>query len=181
MTKPYLLFSLTLSILLSFHSHGNAYTNNKKEKLLKISQHTSQLSRIKKKYKYIYLRANQVNLRAGPSTKYPINWVIRKKGEPLKFLTSFYQWIKVQNINGHQGWLQVPMITTKYMYGVIVNKNHRPITAYAMANLKSRKVVKLEPGVRVRVLKCIENKWCKIRVNKFKAWITSENLWGHNT
>ena len=173
--------SFFIICLSSLCSYGKNSTNHISH-THKVSQQTLQLSRIHKKHKFIYLRANQVNLRAGPSGRYPINWTIHSKGEPLKFLTSFYQWIKVEDIAGHQGWLQAPMISTRYMYGIIIanKKNNNPIIGYAMANPKSRKIIKLEPRVRVRVLKCTEKNWCKIRIAKYKAWIKLKNLWGVN-
>ena len=162
-------------------NYSNPYKKIKSTRQKKSSSPSAQLSHIRKKYKYVYLRAAKVNLRAGPSTKYPINWIITQKGEPLKFLTSFYQWIKIETVDGYKGWLQAPMISTRYMYGIIINKQNHPVTAYAMSNIQSRKIVKLEPGVRVRVLKCIDTKWCKIKIDKFKAWLKLQNLWGVNS
>jgi SH3-like domain-containing protein len=132
----------------------------------------------KKKYNFVYLRSSEVNLRAGPDTKYPIKWTIRNKGEPLKVLRSFYQWLNVKDIHGNKGWLQEPMISVRYMYGIVVNK--KPIIGYAMPSSSSKKIVKLEPGVRLRVFKCKDTGWCKIRTEKFKAWIPRKNLWGIN-
>jgi SH3-like domain-containing protein len=130
--------------------------------------------------KYVYLRASKVNLRAGPSFRYPIKWTINKRGEPLKVLGKFYQWINVETIHKNKGWLQVPMISTRYMHGIVISKNKKPLIAYAMPSSASKKIVKLELGVRLRVLKCKANKWCKIRTEKFKAWIPRKNIWGIN-
>jgi SH3-like domain-containing protein len=130
--------------------------------------------------KYVYLRSNKVNLRAGPNFHYPIKWTITQRGEPLKVLGKFYQWINIETINKNKGWVQEPMISTRYTYGIVISKKDKPLIAYAMPSSSSKKIVKLEPGVRLRVLKCDKNKWCKIRAEEFKAWLPQENLWGIN-
>jgi len=166
MIKPTLLLASTICILLSLQGHGS--TSSKK----------FFISETNKTYKYVYLRANKVNLRSGPNTRHPIKWTVRNKGEPMKVLGNFYQWLNVEDIHGNKGWLQTPMISVRYMYGIVVDK--KPVIGYAMDSPASRKIVKLEPGVRLRVLKCKNTGWCKIRADNFKAWILQKNLWGIN-
>ena len=38
-------------------------------------------------------------------------------------------------------------------------------------------VLKIEKG-RVLVLLDCENNWCKVKSNKFKGWIKTDNIWG---
>jgi len=130
--------------------------------------------------KFVYLKSNEVNLRSGPDGQHPIVWTIRNKGEPLKVLETFYQWLNVKTIAENKGWVQSPMVSIRYMYGVVVNETKKPVIGYAMNSSSSRKIVRLEPGVRLRVLKCNDTKWCKIRINTFTAWIPQKNLWGIN-
>jgi SH3-like domain-containing protein len=130
--------------------------------------------------KYVYLKSNQVNLRSGPNHQHPISWTIRNRGEPLKVLGTFYHWIQVEDINGHKGWLQTPMTSTKYQYGIVITPSKKPILGYASDSTASRKLIKLEPGVRLQVLKCKPSSWCKIRINQYKAWIPQNNIWGVN-
>lgn len=131
--------------------------------------------------KFVYLKSNQVNLRSGPNHQHPISWTIHNRGEPLKVLGTFYHWIQVEDINGHKGWLQTPMTSTKYRYGIVITASKQPILGYASDSTDSRKLIKLEPGVRLQVLKCKTTGWCKIHINQFKAWIPMNNIWGMNS
>lgn len=126
---------------------------------------------------FVYLRADEVNLRSGPDARHPVKWVIKSRGEPMKVLEKFYQWLRVQNINGYEGWIQMPM-TGRRKYAIVISNNKKPITAHATNSVKSRKIVRLEHGVRVGVSKCNESGWCKISIEGFKAWIDKKNLWG---
>ena len=36
--------------------------------------------------RYVTLRANEVNLRAGPGEQFPIQWVYRRKGLPVEVI-----------------------------------------------------------------------------------------------
>jgi SH3-like domain-containing protein len=130
--------------------------------------------------KYVYIKSNKVNLRAGPDFQYPIKWIITSRGEPMKVLGTFYQWIHLEDINGNKGWLQTPMVSTRRTYGIVINPTKQPIIAYATDSALSRKIAKLEPGVRLQVLKCKASQWCKISANNLKAWIPQKNLWGVN-
>lgn len=127
---------------------------------------------------FVYLKASEVNLRSGPDARHPIKWVIKSRGEPMKVLERFYQWVHVRNIEGFEGWIQMPLLSNKRKYGVVINTNKKPVLAYATNSVNSRKIVRLQPGVRVGVSKCNDTGWCKISINEFKAWINKHNLWG---
>ena len=165
-------------ILLSFLTFPLSSYSEKLDKAAKIPQAKKKSSHTTEKY--VYIKSNKVNLRAGPDFQYPIKWIISNRGEPMKVLGTFYQWIHLEDINGNKGWLQTPMVSTRRTYGIVINPTKQPIIAYATDSTSSRKIAKLEPGVRLQVLKCKASQWCKITTNNLKAWIPQKNLWGIN-
>src|SRR3546814_11623503 len=51
------------------------------------------------------LRAEPVNMRVGPSQDYPIEWVYRRKGLPVKVVRVVEGWRLVRDPDGAQGWV----------------------------------------------------------------------------
>jgi SH3-like domain-containing protein len=41
----------------------------------------------------------------------------------------------------------------------------------------SRPIAKLEKG-RLLIIKKCKNNWCKIKTDKYKGWIDTNNVWG---
>ncbi len=46
--------------------------------------------------RYVTLRANEVNLRAGPGEQFPIQWVYRRKGLPGEVIGKSDVWRKIR-------------------------------------------------------------------------------------
>src|SRR6187431_1984024 len=51
------------------------------------------------------LRAEEVNMRVGPSEAYPIEWVYRRRGLPVKVVRVMQGWRLVEDPDGERGWM----------------------------------------------------------------------------
>ena len=51
------------------------------------------------------LRAEHVNMRVGPSEAYPIEWVYRREGLPVKVVRVMQGWRLVEDPDGERGWI----------------------------------------------------------------------------
>lgn len=52
------------------------------------------------------LRADEVNMRAGPGMNYPILWVYHRRSMPVKILREFDVWRLIEDQDGQKGWVQ---------------------------------------------------------------------------
>ncbi|MGH7088184.1 MAG: SH3 domain-containing protein, partial [Stellaceae bacterium] len=59
------------------------------------------------------LRADLVNLRAGPGTSYPIQWVYQRRGLPVEVTAAFDVWRRVRDSDGTEGWVHERMLTRR--------------------------------------------------------------------
>src|SRR6187399_3761121 len=59
------------------------------------------------------LRAGEVNMRVGPSEDFPIEWVYRRQGLPVKVVRVMQGWRLVQDPDGTRGWIHERLLTTK--------------------------------------------------------------------
>ena len=124
--------------------------------------------------RFVSLSSGEVNLRTGPGTRYPIDWVYTKKNLPVEIINEFDTWRKVKDIQGSEGWVHKSMISG-YRYGIIKDDEH---IVRSSPKHESIVIARLEPGVIVKVDTC-EKLWCDISVNgNYRGWVEKEALWG---
>lgn len=55
--------------------------------------------------RFAALRADDVNMRAGPGQRYPIQWVYHRRGLPVQIEREFDVWRLVEDADGVKGWV----------------------------------------------------------------------------
>ena len=149
--KNYLVFLITSLLVLFFFS--KLYANESKN--------------------FWSLKNNQVNLRQGPSFKYPIKLIYKKKYLPVLILDTSETWRKIKDFNNNYGWIHVSQLSKKK---TALNFKNNSIL-YKNPTIYSKPIAKLESGRLVLIKKC-NQKWCKISSGEFIGWINKSFLWG---
>ena len=62
---------------------------------------------------FLSLKTNEVNLRQGPSFKYPIILIYKKKYLPIIILEKSETWRKVKDFENNSGWIHVSQLSKK--------------------------------------------------------------------
>ena len=122
---------------------------------------------------FLSLKNDEVNVRVGPSTKYPIKFTYKKKYLPLEVLDKSETWRKIKDFENNSGWIHVSQLSKKKS---ALNINNNSLL-YKKPTIYSKPIAKLEAGRLVLIKKC-EDKWCKITSGKYGGWIKLEYLWG---
>ena len=123
--------------------------------------------------KFLSLKNNEVNLRQGPSFKYPIKLIYKKKYLPVLILDKSETWRKIKDFNNNYGWIHVSQLSKKK---TALNFKNNSIL-YKNPTIYSKPIAKLESGRLVLIKKC-NQKWCKISSGEFIGWINKSFLWG---
>lgn len=131
---------------------------------------------------YASVKSSEVNVRKGPNSRYPIEWVYTKKGEPVEVIAQFEHWYRIKDFNGEEGWVKSIMVTSKRRTGIIITKPQDKSTkSYAKLHIDPEKSAKIlaniESSKRVDLVKCTKS-WCQIKVANIVGWIEKTNLWG---
>ena len=124
--------------------------------------------------KFLSLKNSEVNLRQGPSFKYPIKLIYKKKYLPVLILDRSETWRKIKDFNNNSGWIHVSQLSKKKT--ALNFKNNSII--YKNPTIYSKPLAKLESGRLLLINKC-DLKWCKITSGDFKGWIDKNYLWGN--
>ena len=120
------------------------------------------------------LRADEVNMRVGPSEAYPIAWVYRRQGLPVKVVRVRQGWRLVEDPDGVRGWI-VARLLDPDRGAIVVGDGLAELRAAPEAAAPVR--WRAEPGV-AGVLGDCEAGWCKLDVAGRAGWVRAERLWG---
>ena len=63
--------------------------------------------------KFLSLKNNEVNVRIGPSKKYPVQYTYKKKYLPLEVLDKFDTWRKIKDFENNSGWIHISQLSKK--------------------------------------------------------------------
>ena len=122
---------------------------------------------------FLTLKNNEVNLRLGPSFKYPIKLVYKKKYLPVEIIDKSETWRKVKDFKNNSGWIHTSQLSKKK---AAINMKEKSII-YKKPTIYSKPLAKLEIGRLVLIKKCRID-WCKVKTGNFYGWIFKSTLWG---
>jgi SH3-like domain-containing protein len=125
--------------------------------------------------RFVALRSDDVNLRAGPGTRYPIEWVFKRRDLPMEIEREFDVWRLVRDPDGVRGWVQQATLVGRRSFivtGADRTVRHDPQdTAAAVAIL--------QPGVIGHIRSCeAQSDWCQVQVADYKGWLKRSDFWG---
>lgn len=125
--------------------------------------------------RFVSLRADVVNLRTGPSRRYPIDWVFTRAGLPIKIIAEFDGWRQVRTQDGTSGWIHKSLLSAKRTVAVAGREDR----IYREPDKSSPISAFVEPGVIASLQDC-ERGWCRVTVDNYRVtgWMPQDVLWG---
>lgn len=125
--------------------------------------------------RFVSLRAEEVNMRAGPGVRYPVDWVYKRKNMPVEVIAEFGTWRKVRDIQGTQGWIHQSMLSSNRW--VTITGQAR--TLRRKADSQAPAVARVEPGASAQVIECPdESGWCRLSAGGYDGWLRRVEFWG---
>jgi SH3-like domain-containing protein len=118
--------------------------------------------------------ASELNMRVGPSADYPISWVYKRPGLPVKVLRVHESWRLVQDPSGAKGWVASRLLSPDR--GAIVSGG-RPTPMRAGPSPESQLKWFIEAGVVGELGDCTMG-WCEFTVGNREGWVEQARLWG---
>ena len=128
--------------------------------------------------RFAALRSDEVNLRAGPGTRYPIAWVYKRRNLPVKIEREFEVWRLVEDADGVKGWVHQATLTGRR--GLLITGAERTLRAAAADG--AAPVARLKPGVVGQILHCdAASDWCQVQVKEYRGFLRRSEFWGTTT
>lgn len=123
---------------------------------------------------WVSLRADEANMRVGPSESYPIEWVYQRKGLPMRVVRKLSGWRLVEDPDGTRGWI-VSRFLSLERTAIVIGKDPAPMRAQADA--EGKVLWRAEPGVSGSLGDC-RNGYCRFAVGERSGWVAKKRLWG---
>lgn len=123
--------------------------------------------------RFVTLKTNKANMRAGPGMDYPIKWEYHRRGLPLKVVGEFDIWREVVDHDGTTGWMHRQTLSGKRM--ALITSSMEKIRQYD--NPEARVIAVAEKGVLAELNQC-RGLWCRINASGMDGWIRKNAIWG---
>ena len=125
------------------------------------------------------LRTEEVNLRTGPGTRYPIDWVYKRRDLPVRVEREFDVWRLVALPDGTKGWVSGATLVTHRTFSVVGSTAAPERVLRATASEEAAVVARLKPGVIGRIRTCeIGAAWCQVQIGEYRGWLRRDAFWG---
>ncbi|WP_043540244.1 SH3 domain-containing protein [Salinarimonas rosea] len=133
--------------------------------------------------RYVSLKTDKVNLRAGPSKDHVTRWVFERAGLPVEIIAEFDNWRRIRDSDGEDGWVWHSLLSGRRTALVAPwERGGDPLDLRARESEEAAVVARLEPGVVVGVELC-SGDWCRVVADgpgrsEIPGYLRQEMLWG---
>lgn len=125
--------------------------------------------------RFVSLRSDQVNMRAGPGARYPVDWVYMRRDLPVEVIAEYETWRKIRDPDGVEGWVHQSMLAGRRMAVVRGRRSMLRRTADDSASAAAW----LEPGVVLRLHQCpTGSDYCRVETEGYQGWLRRGEIWG---
>lgn len=123
--------------------------------------------------RYVSLKANEANVRRGPSLSHRIDWVFARRDMPLRVVGEYGHWRRVVDREGMGGWVHYSLLSGNRT--VIVDRDLLALRTQPVAD--ATEVALLELGVIADLGEC-GPEWCRLRADGYRGWAHKAAIFG---
>jgi SH3-like domain-containing protein len=123
--------------------------------------------------RFVTLKSDEANLRAGPGLEYPVLWQYRASNLPVRVDAEFGIWRKIVDHDGTAGWMHGSVLSLRRM--AIVKTNMAKIHSNPDS---SANVIALAERNALMELQSCPKSWCKVKAENVRGWIKRQAIWG---
>ncbi|HZF76597.1 MAG TPA: SH3 domain-containing protein, partial [Acetobacteraceae bacterium] len=127
--------------------------------------------------RFAALRSDEVNMRVGPGTTFPIEWTFQRRDLPVQIIGEFQLWRRIRDADGTEGWVHSSTLTGRRNF--LVRPGTTEVTLRRRAEDAAAPVARLQPGVIGRFRECEPNApWCEVQVAGHRGYLKRADVWG---
>src|SRR5436305_10969693 len=116
--------------------------------------------------RYVSLKSDHVNVRAGPTKDNDVAWVYTRSGLPVEITAEFESWRRVRDSEGAEGWVYHSLLSGRRTAVVTMKSKDDLASPYDRADRASAVAARLQAGVVTQVKRCTSG-WCHVAGNGF--------------
>src|ERR1700692_1717513 len=127
--------------------------------------------------RYVSLKSDHVNVRAGPTKDNDVAWVYTRSGLPVDITAELETWRRVRDAEGAEGWVYPSLLSGRRTAVITMKAKDELASLYDSADQTSAVTARLQAGVVALVKHCAAG-WCHVAGNGFDGWIPPAPVWG---
>jgi SH3-like domain-containing protein len=127
--------------------------------------------------RYVSLKSDHVNVRAGPTKDNDVAWVYTRSGLPVEITAEFENWRRVRDSEGAEGWVYHSLLSGRRTAVITMKTKDDLASLYDRPDSNGTISARLQAGVVAQVKRCTTG-WCRVTGNGFDGWIEQQRLWG---
>lgn len=127
--------------------------------------------------RFVSLKADKVNVRAGPTRTHDVTFVYTHAGLPVEITAEYGNWRRIRDWEGSEGWVYHSLLSGRRT-ALVTPKNKDDLVALHDAPREQSAVTaRLEAGVRASLKRCTGT-WCYLSGGQFEGWVEQYRIWG---
>lgn len=128
--------------------------------------------------RFAALRSDEVNMRSGPGTRFPIEWTYQRRELPVEIVREFELWRRIRDPEGTEGWVHQSTLMGRRSF-IVRGAPGTEVMLRRRAEDQAQPVARLRPGVVGRVRACeANNPWCEAQIGEHRGYIKRADIWG---
>jgi len=129
--------------------------------------------------RFVSLKPDRVNVRAGPTKDHDVTWIYTRAGLPVEVTAEFDNWRRIRDWEGAEGWVYHSLLSGRRTATVAPKaKDKQQVSPlYDRPDAHAAVVAKLQAGVLAAIKRC-NGSWCRLSGEGFDGWIEQDRLWG---
>jgi SH3-like domain-containing protein len=128
--------------------------------------------------RFVSLKSDKVNVRAGPTKDHDVAWVYNRAALPVEVTAEFENWRRIRDWEGAEGWVYHSLLSGRRTALVSPqSKGKELLELRDKPDGASGINAKLQHGVLATVKRCKDG-WCRLVGEGFDGWIEQARLWG---
>jgi len=127
--------------------------------------------------RFVSLKADRVNVRAGPTREHDVTWVYTHTGLPVEITAEYSNWRRIRDWEGSEGWVYHSLLSGRRTALVTPKNKQDLVPLHDAPRLQSPVTARLQSGVRASLIRC-NGSWCQLAGSKFEGWVEQYRIWG---
>jgi SH3-like domain-containing protein len=128
--------------------------------------------------RFVSLKSDKVNVRAGPTKDHDVAWVYNRSALPVEVTAEFENWRRIRDWEGAEGWVYHSLLSGRRTALVAPQaKGKELLDLRNQPDATSAVAARLQHGVLATVKRCKDG-WCRLVGEGFDGWIEQARLWG---
>jgi SH3-like domain-containing protein len=125
--------------------------------------------------RFVSLRSDQINFRAGPGFQYPVTWIYQRSGLPVEIIGEFDVWRQLLAPDGGTGWVHEATLRARRSFYITAPQAVMRSGPSASAGIAAY----LNQGVSGELLRCDKGAdYCKVSADHRNGYLARSDFWG---